>query len=79
MFKILRMACSIIAAVLVTACIFLGIFINIVACVACGAGALLFFVLTMLFKYLQEEKEEKDKKSTAAADEAEGPQDKPEK
>ena len=60
MFKILRIACSVIAAVLVTACIFLGIFIDIVACLACAAGALLFFVLTMLFKYLQEERENKD-------------------
>lgn len=42
MFKILRIACSVIAAVLVTACIFLGIFIDIVACLACAAGALLF-------------------------------------
>ena len=61
MFKILRIACSVIAAVLVTACIFLGIFIDIVACLACAAGALLFFVLTMLFKYLQEERESKDR------------------
>ena len=60
MFKILRIACSVIAAVLVTACIFLGIFIDIVACLACAAGALLFFVLTMLFKYRKEEGESKD-------------------
>ena len=57
MFKILRMVCSIVAAILVTACIFIFIYVNTLAGIACAAAALLFFVLTMLFKYLQEERE----------------------
>ena len=60
MFKILRMISSILAAILVTACIFLGIFVDMIACIGCAAGALLFFVLTLLFKYLQEEQEAKE-------------------
>lgn len=63
MFKYLRMICSVIAAVLVTACIFVLIYVNIPAGFAVGAVALLFFVLTLLFKYLQEEREAKEKKS----------------
>lgn len=68
MFKILRMVCSILAAVLVTACIFLGIYIDLVACLGCAAAALLCFVLTLLFKYLQEEQEEKQRKAPPEED-----------
>ena len=61
MFKILRIICAVIAAVLVTACIFLAIYISetMVPALGCAAGALLFFVLCLLFKHLQEEKEGK--------------------
>lgn len=70
MFKILRMVSSILAAILVTACIFLGIYINLIACLGCAAGALLCFVLTLLFKYLQEEQEEKQRKAAPPEDAA---------
>ncbi len=61
MYKILRIICAVIAAVLVTACIFLAIYISdtMVPALGCAAGALLFFVLCLLFKHLQEEKEGK--------------------
>ena len=59
MYKILRIAFSVIAAVLVTACIFVGIYVNFYAAIACAAAALFFFVFCMFFKYLQEEKEGK--------------------
>lgn len=68
MFKILRIACSVIAAILVAVCIFIFLYVNITAGIVCVAGALLFFVLTMLFKYLQEEKEELSRKNNSAAD-----------
>lgn len=61
MFKILRMVCAVIAAVAVAACIFLGIFLGMAAFWIAAACALLFFVCSMLFKYLQEEKEGKEK------------------
>lgn len=66
MFKLLRIACSIVAALLVTACIFILIYVSIPAGLAAGAGALLFFVLTLLFKYLQEEREAKQSKQSPA-------------
>lgn len=61
MYKILRVICAVIAAVLVTACIFLAIYISdtMVPALGCAAGALLFFVLCLLFRHLQEEKEGK--------------------
>ena len=68
MFKILRIACSVIAAILVAVCIFIFLYVNITAGIVCVAGALLFFVLTMRFKYLQEEKEELSRKNNSAAD-----------
>lgn len=65
MYKIFRMICSIIAAVLVVACIFFGIYLGMLAFWCGAAGVLLFFVLSMFFKYLQEEKEAKEKKSSS--------------
>lgn len=67
MFKILRIICAVIAAVLVTVCIFLAIYISdtMVPALGCAAGALLFFVLCLLFKHLQEEKEGKKETYTA--------------
>ena len=61
MYKILRVICAVIAAVLVTACIFLALDSSetMVPALGCAAGALLFFVLCLLFKHLQEEKEGK--------------------
>lgn len=70
MFKILRVACSVIAAILVAVCIFIFLYVNITAGFICVAGALFFFVLTMLFKYLQEEKEELARKKSAPAEPA---------
>ena len=72
MYKYLRIVCSIIAAILVTACIFILIYVNIPAGLAVAVGALLFFVLTLLFKYLQEEKEAKQQ-GPAAQKEQEPP------
>ena len=59
MYKILRMVCAVIAAAAVVACVFLGIYLGMVAVWCAAAAALLFFALCMLFKYLQEEKEGK--------------------
>ena len=67
MYKILRMICAVIAAVLVTVCIFLAIYLSdtLVPALGCAAGAALFFVLCLLFKYLQEEKENSEKADSA--------------
>lgn len=61
MFKILRMLCAVASAVLVTVCIFVAIFAEtLVPAFGCAAAAALLFVLCLLFKYLQEEKETKE-------------------
>lgn len=59
MYKILRMIFSIIAAILVAASIFIALYVSMLAFWCCIGGALFFFVLTMYFKFLQEESEEK--------------------
>lgn len=60
MFKILRMVCAIIAAVAIALCVPAGIFWDMIAVWACLGGALLFFALSMLFKFLQEDRDKKD-------------------
>ena len=60
MFKALRIVCALAAAALAVACVFLGIFLGIVPFFCCVAGAVFFFALSMLFKFLQEDKEKKD-------------------
>ncbi len=67
MFKILRIVCSVIAALFVAVCVYVFIFVNFAAGILCAVGALLFFVLTLLFKYFQEEKEELARKNSPAA------------
>ncbi len=57
MFKILRAAFAIAAAILVALCVPAGIFWDMLAVWCMAGGALLFFVLSMLFKFLQEERE----------------------
>ena len=58
MFKILRVIFAVGAAVLIALCVFAGILW--IAVWACLGGALLFFALSMLFKFLQEEREKKE-------------------
>ena len=67
MYKILRMVCAVIAAAAVVACVFLGIYLGMVAVWCAAAAALLFFALCMLFKYLQEEKEGKAEEGALSA------------
>lgn len=57
MFKIIRTVCAVISACSVVAAAFLGMYSGMPAFWAAAAAALLFFALSMLFKYLQEEKE----------------------
>ena len=76
MYKILRMVCAVIAAAAIVACVFLGIYLGMVAFWCAAAAALLFFALCMLFKYLQEEKEGKSEDSalsSSAHEKEEGP------
>ena len=56
MYKILRMVFAIIAAVLVAACIFVALYVSMLAFWCVIGGALLCFALSMFFKYLQEKK-----------------------
>ena len=60
MYKILRAAFAVAAAVLIALCVFAGILWDMIAVWACLGGALLFCALSMLFKFLQEEREKKE-------------------
>ncbi len=71
MYKILRMVFAIIAAVLVAACIFVALYVSMLAFWCVIGGALLCFALSMFFKYLQEEKESKEKQTASHAAEEE--------
>ena len=57
MWKYLRMICAVVAAIAVAASVFIAIYLGMVPFWATLAGALLFFALSMLFKFLQEERE----------------------
>ena len=67
MFKFLRIACALIAAALAAVCVLVGVFTeSLWAAIGVAAGAALFFALCLLFKYLQEEQEEKAAKAQQA-------------
>lgn len=67
MFKFLRIACALIAAALAAMCVLVGVFTeSLWAAIGVAAGAALFFALCLLFKYLQEEQEEKAAKARQA-------------
>ena len=57
MYKWLRIIFAVLAAVLVAACVFVAILWDMLPFWICLAGAVLFFLLSLLFKYLQEEGE----------------------
>ncbi len=70
MFKILRIVCCVICALLLAACVFVFIYLGTVWGIADVIAAAAFFALTMLFKSLQEDYEKKHpEKFTAAAEE----------
>ena len=57
MFKILRMFCAVIAAACAVACVVVAIIWGMLPFWGCLAGGVFFFVLCLLFKFLQEDKE----------------------
>lgn len=59
MLKTLRIICSIIAALCVAAVPFVGIYAGLYYVIFLGIGILVFFMLTLLLKHLQDEKESK--------------------
>lgn len=62
MYKILRIICCVISALLVTACVFVFVYFGIVWGVSTIIAAGIFFVLTILFKNLQQDKERENEK-----------------
>ena len=60
MFKILRIICCVISALLLAACVFCFIYLGNVWGIATIVAAGAFFALTILFKTLQEDKQKKD-------------------
>lgn len=60
MYKIFRIASSIIAALCAAAAVFIFVFLGMAWGFICVAGAIVFFLLTLTFKRLQERQELKD-------------------
>ena len=60
MYKIFRIASSIIAALCAAAAVFVFVFLGMAWGFICVAGAIVFFLLTRTFKRLQERQELKD-------------------
>ena len=60
MFKILRIICCVISALLLAGCVFIFVYLGNVWGIASIVGAGAFFALTILFKSLQEEKQAKE-------------------
>ena len=67
MYKWLRIIFAVLAAVLVAACVFVAILWDMLPFWICLAGAVLFFLLSLLCKYLQEEGEGRDKSALDVA------------
>lgn len=59
-FKILRIICCIVAVLAVAACVFVFVYAGTVWGIISIVGAAAFFALTVLFKKLQEDEEEKN-------------------
>lgn len=63
MLEKLRIICSILAALCVVAVPFVGIYAGWFYVMFLGIGLLVFFMLTLLFKYFQDEKEHEKEKT----------------
>ena len=59
MYKILRIICCIIAALILAACIFIFVYLGVIWGICSVVAAAAFFALTILFKGLQEDYEKK--------------------
>lgn len=64
MYKTFRIIFACAAAAAAAASVFLGIFLGIVPFFCCVIGAVFFFAMSMLFKFLQEDKEKKSAPET---------------
>ena len=64
MYKTFRIIFACAAAAAAAASVFLGIFLGIVPFFCCVIGAVFFFAMSMLFKFLQEDKEKNNAPET---------------
>lgn len=62
MFVKLRIACTIVSAICLGLAIPLGVMIHLIWAIVLGLGALLFFLLMLVFKQEQERHEQSDEK-----------------
>lgn len=60
MYKILRIICCVICALILAACIFIFVYLGPIWGICSVVAAVAFFALTMLFKGLQEDYEKKN-------------------
>lgn len=59
MYKILRIICCVIAALILAACVFIFVYLGVIWGICSVVAAAAFFALTMLFKGLQEDYDKK--------------------
>lgn len=59
MYKVLRIICCVICALILAACIFIFVYLGVIWGICSVVAAAAFFALTMLFKGLQEDYEKK--------------------
>lgn len=59
MYKILRIICCVICALILAACIFIFVYLGPIWGICSVVAAAAFFALTILFKYLQEDYDKK--------------------
>ncbi len=69
MYKILRIICCVICALILAACIFIFVYLGVVWGLCSVVAAAAFFALTMLFKGLQEDYEKKHSKENEESEE----------
>lgn len=71
MYKVLRIICCIIAALILAACIFIFVYLGVIWGLCSVVAAAAFFALTILFKGLQEDYEKKHPKEQPPEDKEE--------
>lgn len=76
MYKILRIICCVIAALILAACVFIFVYLGVIWGICSVVAAAAFFALTMLFKGLQEDYDKKQALNQPPSEEKENDENK---
>lgn len=76
MYKILRIICCVIAALILAACVFIFVYLGVIWGICSVVAAAAFFALTMLFKGLQEDHDTKQALNQPPSEEKENDENK---